>query len=112
MKVELRPFANGGSSGAFDYECYSFIAILATGAIASGIGHTWDCTVPVADRIPLQSLTRRESRGYSISVLSDPHPDRLSVSSAGVVFELVPSTSTDWHTNPLIRLQYRFHDGP
>jgi hypothetical protein len=40
MKVELRPFANDGSSGAFDYESYGSMAIPGTGAIASGIGHT------------------------------------------------------------------------
>jgi hypothetical protein len=36
MKVEFRPFANGASSGALDRESCSCIALLATGAIASG----------------------------------------------------------------------------
>jgi len=72
MKVELRPFANGASSGAFDCESCTCIALLATAR--SRVARA------VPDRIPLQSLTRLESRGYRISVLSDPHPDRLSVS--------------------------------
>jgi hypothetical protein len=43
--VELRPFATVAAPAPSTMD--SSIVILATGAIASGIGHTWDCMVPV-----------------------------------------------------------------